>query len=141
MTPNAPTLYTRLHDWQPRYEAFVRARLSAPFAWGGNDCCTFAADGVQAITGIDPAPHLRAHRDARGALLTMRGCGGIAKLAIACMGPAQPATRAAVGDMVLLPMGKRLALGLCNGSTAFGPSAHGLAHVAMADALLCWRLV
>lgn len=142
ISPPAPCAsYKRLHNWQQRYEAFVIERLAAPFAWGRNDCCLFAADGVQAITGVDPAPHLRAHTNARGALLALRGYGGIANLASACLGPASPAVQACVGDVVLLPMGKRLALGICNGSTAMGPSAHGLAHVAMADALLCWRIV
>ena len=30
-----------------------------PFAWGKQDCCLFAADGVQAITGVDIAQDFR----------------------------------------------------------------------------------
>src|ERR1700743_3011421 len=30
-----------------------------PFAWGKQDCCLFAADGVQAITGVDIAEDFR----------------------------------------------------------------------------------
>ena len=130
----------RLPDWQLRFEQFVMQRLSAEFAWGRNDCGLFAADAVRAITGVDLAPHLRAHTDARGALVALRGYGGVANLASACLGPAAPAVQACVGDVVLLPMGKRLALGICNGATAIGPGPSGLAHVPMADALMCWRL-
>lgn len=130
----------RLPDWQLRLAELVTARLAAPFAYGSNDCGLWVADAVQAMTGIDPAPHLRAHANARGALLAVQGYGGIAQLATACLGPAMPASRAAVGDVVAVAVGKRLALGICNGSTALGPGPRGLVHVAMADAMLAWRL-
>jgi hypothetical protein len=137
----APTVpLVRLPDWQLRYAALVAARMATPFDYGSNDCALFAADAVQAMTGIDPAPHLRAHTNAREAIKTIKRYGGIANLATACLGPAVPVQTARVGDVVLVAVGKRLALGICNGTTAFGPGARGLAHAAMADALLCWRV-
>ena len=52
----------KLQDWQLRFEAFIKERQTLPFAWGTNDCAVFAADCVQALTGVDVAlPELRAH--------------------------------------------------------------------------------
>lgn len=44
----------RLPDWPTRLDNFLRARATVPFAWGANDCVTFAAHAVLAITGVDP---------------------------------------------------------------------------------------
>lgn len=132
--------FTRLPDWQLRLESFVAQRQSVPFVWGANDCALFAADAVQAITGRDPAPHLRGHRNARQAICAVREHGGLGAIAWAALGPSMPVQLAAVGDVVLVRVGKRLALGVCNGATALGPGALGLAAVPMTDAVLAWRV-
>lgn len=44
------------------------ARRSVPFAWGSNDCRLFAADAVQAMTGVDHAAELRMRDRRRGGL-------------------------------------------------------------------------
>ncbi len=136
MTPT----FTRLPDWQLRLEAFVAQRQEVPFVWGANDCALFVMDAVQAITGRDPAPHLRGHRNARQAIGSLRDQGGLAVAACQCLGPFWSAQLAAVGDVVLVRMGKRVALGICNGTTALGPGAQGLVAVPMTEALLAWRV-
>lgn len=42
-----------------RLEDFIQDRRAVPFAWGTADCATFVFDAVQAMTGRDPAAHLR----------------------------------------------------------------------------------
>ena len=42
---------TRLRDWPERLDALLRSRASVPFEWGRNDCCTFVADAIEAMTG------------------------------------------------------------------------------------------
>ena len=51
----------RLDDWQ----TLLADELSKPrsFSWGKNDCCLFAGDIVQTITGIDPAATFRGKYD------------------------------------------------------------------------------
>lgn len=129
----------RLHDWQIRLESFIRARRSMPFAWGTNDCCTFAADSVQAITGEDKAATLRGHTTAKQAYRTIQRNGDMAGLATTAWGKPIPAAFSQIGDVVLIKIGKRDALAICNGSTCMAPSAGGLAHLDMAAASLCWR--
>ena len=38
---------------------YLRDAAARPFVWGQCDCCLFAADWVQAKTGIDPASAMR----------------------------------------------------------------------------------
>lgn len=132
---------TRHHDWQLRYEAFIAQRRAAPFAWGVNDCATFAADCVLALTGQDPAPPaLRLHKTQKQALRALERHGGLSGIATAALGQPVAASQAGVGDVVLVKVGKRDALAVCNGQTAFGPSARGLVAVGMGCATLAWRV-
>ena len=83
--------------------AVQRVRRAQPFAWGIHDCCTFAADAVQAITGQDPAPAgLRAHRTEKQALRALRRHGGVVGIATDAMGPPAPVSLACVGDVVVV---------------------------------------
>jgi len=41
------------------FNDFLLARVRMEFAWGSNDCALFAADAVEAITGIDIAEDFR----------------------------------------------------------------------------------
>jgi hypothetical protein len=46
--------------WHTRaFDTFLRERATTPFTWGDNDCCTFAADAIHAITGTDIAADFR----------------------------------------------------------------------------------
>jgi hypothetical protein len=127
----------KLPDWQLRMERLIAQRQSAPFAWGVNDCCTFAADCVTEITGTDPAP-VRTHRTEKQALRALKRHGGVIGIATAAMGQPVPSSQAHVGDVVLCQAAGHDMLGICNGTTALAPSAHGLVAVAMGE--LCWRI-
>lgn len=132
----------RHQDWQIRFEAFIAQRRAAPFAWGQNDCALFAADCVRAITGQDPAPPgLRLHKTKKQALRALERHGGLHSIATRALGQPVPASQAGVGDVVLVKVGKRDALAICNGQSAFGPSARGLVAVGMDAATLAWRVV
>ena len=50
----------RLPKWDTQLlPAFIAMRKTKPFMWGANDCCTMAADAIQAITGVDIAGDFR----------------------------------------------------------------------------------
>ena len=38
---------------------FLREHRQAAFAWGTNDCCTFAANAIESFTGVDLAADVR----------------------------------------------------------------------------------
>jgi hypothetical protein len=131
----------RLPDWQLRFADLVAARLSAPFAWGQHDCCLWAADVVQAITGIDPAAHLRGqYTDEKSALRLVRSLGGLESIASAALGAATTARFATVGDVVLITHERITTLAVCNGTSLLAPGAAGLQAVAMPVDCLAWRV-
>lgn len=131
---------TRAHDWQTRFSAFLAQRQSMPFAWGGNDCCTCAADLVLALTGVDAAADLRGYSTAKEAYRALQKIGGVEALATAALGQPRRAVFAQIGDIVMVKIGKRDALAICNGSTALAPSAAGLVTVGFEHDALCWRV-
>lgn len=118
----------------------MRERIHAGFAWGVNDCALFAFDAVEAITGVRHHPHMRAHRTALQGMRQVRSAGGLGAIATAALGEPVAPRMAAVGDMVLVRMGKREALGVCNGVTVAGPGPAGLMQVALSQGLAAWRV-
>jgi hypothetical protein len=132
-TPNTP----RLPDWPMRLHALVVAATAKPFAWGAHDCCTWAADAVQAITGIDHAADLRGTYSTQaqaGAVLAQHG--GLRGVA----GRAGPAIRplfARPGDVGLLRDGTPK-LAVCAGDCWLVVGTHGLVRKPLQDAALAW---
>lgn len=138
---HTPTRPMRRADWPLHLEHFLDLRLAVPFAWGTNDCSTFAADCVQAITGQDPAPAgLRHHTTAKQAYRAIRRHGGLAHIATAALGEPIAVQQASIGDVMLVKAGKRDALAICNGTSALMPSAIGLVSVGLDTARLAWRV-
>ena len=131
----------RLPDWRLRFDALITERLHAPFAWGTNDCALFAADNVLALTGVDPAFGMRGRTSARQAARTMRQRGDLATLVDLNLGASCAPGSAVQGDVVMVPMGGRLALGVClNAESAVGPGARGLLQTSMANAVCAWKV-
>ena len=131
----------RKHTWQIDFERFVAERLALPFAWGVNDCCTFAAHGVLALTGVDVAlPELRSHTSELQAARLLKKHGGVAGIATAALGEPVPVLSANVGDVVLIDTGTGDTLALCNGGTCMAPGPQGLVSFGMDLARLCWRV-
>lgn len=131
---------TRLQDWQIRFAAFVAERTAAPFAWGSNDCCLFAADAVLALTGVDRAQALRGYASAEEAARLVARLGGLRQIATDALGPALPPLMAGVGDVVLVLNEGREILAVCNGTTALCPAADRMAVLGMEAALAAWRV-
>jgi hypothetical protein len=75
---SGPTLAHHPH-WQTRaFHNFLKVRAHVPFGWGQQDCALFAADGIEACTGIDIAADFRGkYSDEASALAAIKTiCGG-----------------------------------------------------------------
>lgn len=46
-------------NWHQHLAQTLQAAMTRPFSWGEHDCCLFAADCVQAVTGVDVAADFR----------------------------------------------------------------------------------
>lgn len=72
----------RFDDWASRLNAYVIAaqdRVTPGMAvdWGKDDCCTFIAGGVEAMTGVDPMAEFRGRYKTRlGAMKALKRIGG-----------------------------------------------------------------
>ena len=116
-----------------------------PFAWGLNDCCTFACGGVAAVTGVEPFPELRGHRTwfAASRALLRHGCRDPHD--IACLALGTPLARpllAQRGDVVGGDLGHGTTLGLCLGAACAFVGEAGLLRVPLTFDRLraAWRV-
>lgn len=130
----------RVRDWQARFASFVADRRAAPFAWGTNDCCLFAADAVLAMTGEDPAAALRGYATASEAARIVDAHEGLHRIASDALGPAVAPVMAAIGDVVLVVNEGRELLAVCNGGTAIAPGEQGLVVLGMNAAQAAWKV-
>lgn len=130
----------RLPDWQTRFSDFGNARARMPFCWGSNDCCTFAAACVEAITGHDPMASVTPYRSELSAARLIRDGAGLQQLATGFLGKSVPPILAAVGDVVLLMNEGREMLGICNGVNVVAPGEFGMATLRMEAALAAWKI-
>ena len=90
----------RVRDWQTRFEALINAKINAPFVWGQNDCCTFAGDAVEAVTGMSPmASWPDKYQNQIGAMKVVKKHGGIRAIGDKVFGPFIVPFMAQVGDI------------------------------------------
>ena len=126
--------------WQERLQALIQSRMHTPFAWGSHDCCMWAADAVQAQTGIDPASQWRgAYNAASGAVQQLAELGGLAAVG-ALAGPSILPLQASVGDVGLVHDGERDILAVCAGDVWLLAGNQGLAALPLDAARLAWRV-
>jgi hypothetical protein len=65
---------TRVSDWEARLSEYIASKRNVTFEWGVDDCCTFSAGAVEALTDVDPMPEYRGQYDT--ALGSARALGG-----------------------------------------------------------------
>jgi len=131
----------RLQDWQNRFAALVHQRQLTPFAWGAHDCVLWAADCVQALTGVDHAQAWRgSYSTALQAARVLSPMGGLVGVATAALGAHVSPLMAAVGDVVLVDNADREMLGVCIGTGVLAPGESGLVCVPMTAAIAVWKL-
>lgn len=131
----------RRHDWPERLAAFLEERRNVRFRWGENDCVLFAADAVQAMTGVDLAAPWRGQWDSRASATDALGRAGGLLAAVDMILPAYDSpTMAGRGDLAAFATRGRIGLAVCVGAQAIAPSALGWQARPMGDALAAWRV-
>lgn len=142
-----PLQRARLPDWPERLAAYIEQRRHVPFAWGDNDCASFAAGAVAAMTGLTVAEVLpegwlwRDEAEARLRLLDLHGVRRACQrlLGKPVTGPA--AAMAARGAVVCVRIGGLNTLGVAGGNLRWcAPGEQGLVWRPMAEVKLAWEL-
>ena len=132
----------RREDWLARLEALIADAERKLFEWGQHDCCTFAMDAVEAVTGRHPLPELRgAYASRLGAArwLAERGFEDLPSALDVYAGARRPGPRLAQrGDVVLV---KDFAAGVMDGAglvACISADHHGLVRLAPTDVIAAW---
>lgn len=131
----------RTKGWETRLLDFIASRRAEPFAWGTNDCATFAADAALAQTGVDPMAEWRGYATEFGAgrVLVDAGAETLADLVQRVL-PECPVGMAQRGDIALVNDGNMAALMVVEGDTLVGPDVDGLKRVPRSLAARAWRV-
>ena len=137
-------LWPKPADWPERLAAFIESRRAMPFEWGRNDCATFAAEGLAAMTDNPAWPMLGEWHTRRQAMRELRARGGMFRAVAAWLGEPVTGDAAALvprGSVVLAEGGMGPTLGLCtDGLRWCAPGATGLVWRPMAGVGVAWRI-
>ncbi|HAS1199301.1 TPA: hypothetical protein I3816_004044 [Enterobacter cloacae] len=114
-------------DWHNRLIAVIRAAEKRPFLWGEHDCCLFAADCAEAMTGENFADGWRGTYDsetgAKKALL--RGGGSLEKILGKYLDEV-PVKMAQRGDIAVVENAGTRCAGVIYGGAVWVPGEAGL---------------
>jgi hypothetical protein len=132
-------MISRASNWPTLLAEFIEERRAMPFAWGKNDCATFAADWVLKASGCDlAAPFRGRYHTPLGAMRMLKPAGGVIGIAggNGQLREIEP-QRAGRGDILarMTPTGP--ALGICLGNVAAFVGPVGLIFAAD-NPLRCW---
>lgn len=136
---------TKRQDWEFRLEFHIAAAVHRQFRYGYFDCCTFAADAILEMTGVDVMRKLRGYKGAQAARELLERLGGMEKAleTIASENRMEEVIvlKAQRGDLVLI-RGKRPACGILSldGSWVVVPSARGIYRVPLTLCVRAWRV-
>lgn len=129
----------RREDWAERLHDYLDERRDVPFAWGTNDCASFAAGAVQAMTG--ESLQIPQVESAAAYLHFLRDYGPLDAIVDDTLGERLPSPAFAQrGDVVLLFVDERATLGVCIGVEAAAPGQDGMLTVPMSTATAAWRV-
>lgn len=123
----------------------------SPFKWGQNDCALFAADAIQAITGVDIADDFRgtykSEKSAMKAIASVAGGSTLADAAAYCaskhgLEEHQYPLMAKRGDLVIVRNKdeKEIAGIVGLNGRPIAPGESGLVRFRITDVVRAWRL-
>ena len=129
----------RIQEWPEVLNDKIREAENAPFEWGKADCCLWAADVVNAITGKDYAAEFRGkYSDEAGAYSLVKT--DLKTTVTQILGEPVPTAKAHRGDVVLAVINDRQAIGINLGVAAAFKAPKGLAYVNLWDCVCAWRV-
>lgn len=139
----------RKHDWDTAaLHTFLLARAHTPFSWAHNDCATFSADGILAMTGTDIMAELRGYTTQAEAIAKITAVTGGHTLEDAIVWVAakhglterKHVLMAQRGDLVLYRNGSDYAAGLVhlNGRDIVSPGSKGIMRMPLTSAYRAW---
>ena len=138
-------LTMRKDHWQPLYHAEVEKALHEPFAWGQNDCATFASRVIDAISDLDTKAKLAAAGmvwdSELGAAKVIAKAGGLEHALSFILGEPVKWALCMHGDcMLATDGGGQEVVAVHDGSQLLATSAGGLISLPLERAIKGWRI-
>jgi hypothetical protein len=130
----------KVAGWRSALDRVVKAAAGKPFTWGVHDCCQFAADCIQAVTGRDRRTLFPNYTDEAGAAAIREQFGGMRGLLSHALGEPVSWELAMTGDIVLIDMGQGPQPAVCVDFTAYAPGARALERRPSWMAAAAWVL-
>lgn len=127
-------------DWHNRLIAVIRAAEKRPFLWGEHDCCLFAADCAEAMTGDNFADGWRGTYDSEtGAKKALLRCGGSLEKVLSKYLDEVPVKMAQRGDVAVVENAGTRCAGVIYGGAVWVPGEEGLVCLRIKP-LSTWRV-
>ncbi|WP_449397327.1 DUF6950 family protein [Enterobacter ludwigii] len=127
-------------DWHNRLIAVIRAAEKRPFLWGEHDCCLFAADCAEAMTGDNFANGWRGTYDSEtGAKKALLRGGGSLENVLAKYLDEVPMKMAQRGDIAVVENSGTRCAGVIYGGAVWVPGEAGLVCLRIKP-LSTWRI-
>lgn len=127
--------------WYDALDGYLRQRAARPFAWGRQDCCTYAADWVLLATGKDPMAGLRGLDTAVAARRTLQELGGMRAAWDARHRPHIAGPYAQAGDIAMVSLdGGGSAMAICTGAWLAVPGTDKVELLPITRAEATWRV-
>lgn len=133
----------RRADWVDRLWQTIETHQALPFRWAGkgdaHDCCTFAADCVDAMTGTNYVDLLLAHyRDEPSARAYIEAGGGLRNVISSFLGDPKRISFMNRGDVVIVDDRGTEVVGVCVGRDVLAAHERGLGRYEANLVITCW---
>lgn len=136
-----PCRLRRIPDWRYRLMDYCTRRQRQIFEWGTFDCCTFFADAIKCVTGVDV---LEGHRgkwndEASAKRYLVETWGDMHSGLDAVLGDAVDIEDAEIGEIILMSDHRYTCAGLCLGKLTAFVDEGGVRYYRTADCARAWR--
>lgn len=127
---------TRFSDWRSRLNDYLAQSATKGFRPGSHDCAMFAAGGVEAMTGVDPAAKYRGcYRTLEKAYADLNEDGFFDHVDFAAsLFKEIPVAQAGVGDLAAVKGDGVWCLGIVTGPSIAVLKLDGMGFVKLTDA-------
>lgn len=133
---------TRYPDWRERLHQLIESRHEAAFSWATNNGGFWAADCINAMTGVDVAADYRgSFVDELAVKAFLLAQGGLEAFVTGVLGEPLPGVLCVGdGDIVMAETTAGLCLGVCEGAHGIFVSDIGLTRIRLRRCTRAWKV-
>lgn len=129
----------KTEGWQDRFFAYLETARIRKFEWGTFDCCLFAADVVDVVSGSTFREELATcYTDEASALAYIASFGSLDAAVSSWLGDSQAPNFAGPGDIVFANLDNGPTVGVCLGTKCAFASIDAPLYTDRAVILACW---